>query len=99
MNKWHLVIAFLSTMSISLAGKEVLNREALTLLLTDSNPYIFTAIADQLIQEKRIIYAKGEFDTKLGAKYEEKQYPKSTAHFNDLYVEKPMENGMQWLAG
>ena len=99
MNKRHLVIAFLSMMSVSLAGKEVLNREALYLLLNDSNPYIFTAIADQLIQEKRIIYAKGEFDTKLGAKYEEKQYPKSTAHFNDLYVEKPMENGMQWLAG
>lgn len=99
MNKRHLVIAFLSMMSVSLAGKEVLSREALYLLLNDSNPYIFTAIADQLIQEKRIIYAKGEFDTKLGAKYEEKQYPKSTAHFNDLYVEKPMENGMQWLAG
>lgn len=99
MNKRHLVIAFLSMMSVSLAGKEVLNREALYLLLNDSNPYIFTAIADQLIQEKRIIYAKGEFDTKLGAKYEEKQYPISTAHFNDLYVEKPMENGMQWLAG
>lgn len=99
MNKRHLIIAFLSTMSISLSGKEVLNREALTLLLNDSNPYIFTAIADQLIQEKRVIYAKGEFDTKLGAKYEEKQYPKSTSNFNDLYVEKPMENGMEWLAG
>lgn len=99
MNKRQCIIAFLSMMSISLTGKEVLNREALTLLLNDSNPYIFTAIADQLIQEKRIIYAKGEFDTKLGAKYEEKQYPKSTSHFNDLYVEKPMENGMEWLAG
>ncbi len=99
MNKRQCIIAFLSMMSISLTGKEVLNREALTLLLNDRNPYIFTAIADQLIQEKRIIYAKGEFDTKLGAKYEEKQYPKSTSHFNDLYVEKPMENGMEWLAG
>lgn len=99
MNKRHLVIAFLSMMSVSLTGKEVLSREALYLLLNDSNPYIFTVIADQLIQEKRIIYAKGEFDTKLGAKYEEKQYPNSTAHFNDLYVEKPMENGMEWLAG
>lgn len=99
MKKRHLVIAFLSTLSISLTGKEVLDREALTLLLNDTNPYVFTAIADQLIQEKRVTYAKGEFDTKLGGKYEEKQYPKSTAHFNDLYLEKPMENGMEWLAG
>lgn len=99
MNKKHLIIAVVSTIGISLSGKEMLDREALYLFLNDTNPYVFTAIADQLIQEKRITYAKGEFDTKLGAKYEEKQYPKSTAHFNDLYVEKPMENGMEWLAG
>lgn len=84
---------------VSLLGQEVLKREVLYRLMDENNPYVYTVLAHQRIQDKKVIYAQGAFDTKLGTKYDEKQYPLSESRFSDVYVEKPLENGLELLGG
>ncbi len=80
-------------------GKSLLERAKIYELLNHNNPYVATIIAKQKIQEAKVVYTQGEFDTKLGAKYDEKQYPISDGRLSDIYVEQPMENGMDILMG
>lgn len=84
---------------VSLLGQEVLKREVLYRLMDENNPYVYTVLAHQRIQDKKVIYAQGAFDTKLGTKYDKKQYPLSESRFSDVYVEKPLENGLELLGG
>lgn len=84
---------------VSLLGQEVLKREVLYRLMDENNPYVYTVLAHQRIQDKKVIYAQGAFDTKLGTKYDEKQYPLTESRFSDVYVEKPLENGLELLGG
>jgi outer membrane protein TolC len=80
-------------------GKTLLEREKIYELMNHNNPYVATIIAKQKIQDAKFVYTQGEFDTKLGAKYDEKQYPISDGRLSDVYVEQPMENGMDVLLG
>jgi outer membrane protein TolC len=80
-------------------GKIVFEREKIYEFLNHNNPYVATIIAKQKIQDAKLVYTQGEFDTKLGAKYDEKQYPMSDGRLSDIYVEQPIENGMDLLLG
>lgn len=80
-------------------GKILLEKESLYKMLDQNNPYVAAIITKQKIQEGKLVYAQGEFDTKLGAKYDEKQYPASDGRLSDVYLEKPMENGLDLLLG
>lgn len=84
---------------VSLFAQEALKRELLYRFMDENNPYVYTILADQRIQEKKVIYAQGAFDTKLGTKYDEKQYPLSESRLSDVYVEKPLESGLELLGG
>lgn len=53
----------------------------------------------QEIEKSHIDYAQGAFDTKIDAKYDEKEYPQSKAKYSELYLSKPLENGSSLLAG
>jgi outer membrane protein TolC len=91
---------FLVSVTFSaLAEKVSLDTEWVFRLLDRDNPYVATAIANQKIQESRVIYAKSGFDTKVGSKHDEKRYPLSDARLSDVYLEKPLESGVEVLMG
>ncbi len=92
-------VLFLGAIFVPLFGQEVLDRAAIYRFMDENNPYVYTVLAHQRIQDKKVIYAQGAFDTKLGTKYDEKQYPLSESRFSDVYLEKPMENGLELLGG
>lgn len=91
-----ILLMFLSSV---MAGKTLLERQTVYRLLDDQNPYIGVVVANQKLQESKLLYTQGEFDTKLGAKHDEKQYPLSDARFSDVYLEKPLENGLEMTLG
>jgi len=80
-------------------GKAVLDPQTIYQYLNEQNPHVALVLGNQKVQVSKLIYAQGEFDTKLGAKHDEKQYPLSDARFSDIYLEKPMENGLEMLIG
>lgn len=99
MKLFSLGLFFLAFNSSIVLGKTVLERRSIYQFLDQNNPYVAIAIANQKLQESKLIYTQGEFDTKLGAKHDEKEYPLSDARFSDVYLEKPMENGIEMSVG
>lgn len=91
-----LVLMFIA---IALEAKELLDTAVLNTFLTESNPFVYTAVAQQYVSQARAEAAKGSFDTRLGAKYDNKRYPTSTGEFADIFIEKPTESGIAFLAG
>ena len=99
MSFWRVGIFVLTLHFSALAEKIPLDSEMIYRLLDGENPYVVMAIANQKIQESRVISAKGGFDTKLGAKHDEKRYPLSDGRLSDVYLEKPLESGVEVLMG
>jgi len=99
MKLFSLSAVFLTFCSCVVWGKTVLDRQTVYQYLDQHNPYVALVLANQKVQESKLIYTQGEFDTKLGAKHDEKQYPLSDARLSDVYLEKPMENGIEMSVG
>ena len=43
--------------------------------LTKENPYVYSALANKYITQEKLTYVQGAYDTKIVAKYDEKDYP------------------------
>ena len=79
--------------------KELFTVEKIGRYLTQGNPFIYSAVGKQYVDEARITTAMGSFDTQLSSQYDDKEYPISDGRYLDLTVAKPVENGIEFLAG
>lgn len=79
--------------------KEIFTIEQITKYLTKENPYVYTAVGQQYVDEARVQTSMGSFDTKLSSQYDKKEYPLSDGRYLDLTLAKPVENGIEFLAG
>lgn len=79
---------------LELHATEPFTLEALKSHLTQSNPYIYAALARESIAKEELSASEGLFDTKLVAKAEEKSYPDTTASFQSAGFEKATEFGI-----
>ena len=80
----------------ALHAKEVFTEENIMMYLNLNNPFIYSAVGDKYIYKERENYQHGNFDTKLSAKYDKKDYPLSDAEYISAGVSKPIENGMEF---
>jgi len=81
------------------ASKEIFTVEKIGRYLTKENPFIYSAVGKQYVDEARITTAMGSFDTQLSSQYDNKEYPISDGRYLDLTVAKPVDNGIEFLAG
>jgi len=99
------VIRFLSVVCSALfsvtaaAAQETFDESVIESFLNESNPYVYTAVGQEYVSRARAEAAEGEFDTQLGLRYDNKQYPTSDGEFTDLFLEKPTESGVGFLVG
>ncbi|HHD79101.1 MAG TPA: hypothetical protein ENK98_05640 [Epsilonproteobacteria bacterium] len=80
-------------------GKEIFRVEDIEQYLTKKNPYVYTAVGQQYIDAAHVTTSQGVFDTTLSASYDKKEYPVSTGEFFDVSLNKPTENGTEWIVG
>lgn len=81
------------------ACKELFKVENIAQYLTKENPYVYTAVGQQYVDEARLQTSMGSFDTKLSSQYDKKEYPLSDGRYLDLTLAKPVESGIEFLAG
>jgi outer membrane protein TolC len=94
-----LYITFLLLLTQHAVCKEIFTVEKIGRYLTKENPYVYSAVGQQYVDEARVQTSMGSFDTKLSSDYEKKEYPLSDGRYLDLTVAKPIENGIEFLAG
>lgn len=82
-----------------LSAKELFTKETILLYLTKENPFIYAASGKEYIYREKEKYYLGDFDTKISASYDKKEYPLSVGEFLNVTVEKPIENGIEFIAG
>lgn len=80
-------------------GKEIFRVEDIEQYLSKDNPYVYTAVGQQYIDAAHVHTSKGVFDTTLSASYDNKEYPLSDGEFFDISLNKPTENGTEFIAG
>ncbi len=78
----------------SVMGKEIFDKKDIAKYLTLKNPFYYSAIGKKFIYEEKEKYHLGAFDTKLKAKYDNKDYGASEGEFLNIGVEKPISNGI-----
>lgn len=78
----------------SAMGKEVFTKKDIAHYLTLKNPFYYSAIGEKFIYREKEKYHLGAFDTKIQAKYDNKEYAVSEGEFLNLGVEKPIDNGI-----
>lgn len=93
------ILFFLSLMIGTLEAKEMFTSNKIAEYLNDENPYIYTAHAQEYIYKAKEQYQLGEFDTKFSVKYDKKEYPVTKGEFYEASLSKPVENGMEFIAG
>lgn len=90
----------LGVMSISaLTAAELFTKDKISNYLTEENPFVYSAVGKKYIYKEKEKYYLGDFDTKISAAYDKKNYPKSDAEFFDMTLQKPLENGVEFIAG
>lgn len=94
--KYFLAFSFLPYDAMA---KEIFTLEAIESYLTQENPYVYSAIGQQYVDEARIGTAQGELDTILSSEYDKKEYPASQGEFADISLSKPTENGTEFILG
>lgn len=78
----------------SMMAKEVFEKKDIAQYLTLKNPFYYSAVGEKFIYEEKKKYHLGAFDTKLKAKYDNKDYKVSEGEFLNLGVEKPLDHGI-----
>lgn len=81
---------------LSLNAKEVFTKEYIAKYLSIDNPFIYSAVGKKYIYKEKENYQLGNFDTKISAEYEKKDYPLSESEYISTGVAKPIENGMEF---
>lgn len=62
--------------------------------LNRDNPYVAQALGGTYVAKEKLTYAEGGFDTRLNAKYENKEYPVTSGTYYSVGLEKPTELGV-----
>jgi len=75
-------------------AKEIFTKKQIANYLTEKNPYYYSAIGEKFVYEQKVNYQKGAFDTKLKAKYDNKDYGASEGDFLNFGVDKPLADGI-----
>ena len=96
--------SLLSLITITLAlssinAKELFNQEKIVQYLSEKNPFVYDTFGEKYVYKAKEIYALGAFDTQISGKYDTKRYPASEGDFVDTTISKPMENGLELIAG
>ncbi|MEA2047166.1 MAG: TolC family protein [Campylobacterota bacterium] len=90
-----LILLSMGLLSISsMMAKEVFEKKDIAQYLTLKNPFYYSAVGEKFIYEEKKKYHLGAFDTKLKAKYDNKDYKVSEGEFLNLGVEKPLDHGI-----
>lgn len=90
----------LGVMSISaLTATELFTKDKIANYLTQENPFVYAAVGKKYIYKEKEKYYLGDFDTKLSAAYDKKEYPASKGEFFDMTLQRPLENGVEFIAG
>lgn len=90
----------LGVMSISaLTATELFTKDKISNYLTEENPFVYAAVGKKYIYKEKEKYYLGDFDTKLSAAYDKKEYPASKGEFFDMTMQRPLENGVEFIAG
>ncbi len=96
--KLTLLLVLLLSWSL-LDAKALFGVDKITSYLTQDNPYVYEAIGQEYIYKEKEKYYLGDFDAKLLAKYDKKDYPASDGEYFNASLEKPLENGMEFSMG
>jgi len=84
----------LCTGVIPLLAKEIFTVDTIKQYLTKDNPFVYISMGKKYVSEEKLHYTLGNYDTKILAKYEDKDYPLTYGKFYSLGLEKPLENGV-----
>jgi len=82
-----------------LTAVELFTKDKISQYLTQENPFVYAAMGKEYIYKEKEKYYLGDFDTKLSAKYDKKEYPTSDGELFDVSVQKPLENGVEFILG
>lgn len=82
-----------------LCAKETFTKEMILEYLNKENPFVYETSGKEKIYKEKEQYYLGDFDTKASLKYDRKEYPLSEGNFLDITLEKPIENGIEFIAG
>jgi outer membrane protein TolC len=93
-----LSLALLFSLTL-LNAKELFTYEKISLYLNEENPFISTLLNQEYIAKERVKYHEGAFDTKITGKYDDKDYPATTGEYQEIFLKKKIENGMEFMAG
>ena len=55
-------------------GKEIFTVDKIGRYLTKENPFMYSAVGQQYVDEARVKTSMGTFDTKLSSQYDNKEY-------------------------
>jgi len=80
----------------TLSAKEIFTKDHIRSYLNIDNPFVYSAIGEKYIYKEKENYQLGNFDTKLSAEYDKKDYPLSEAEFFRTGISKPIDNGMEF---
>lgn len=78
----------------SLFSQETFSVDSIRQYLTQENPFVYSNLGKKHVNEEKLNYAFGNYDTKVVAKYEDKEYPVTYGKYYSLGIEKPLENGI-----
>ena len=86
-------------LSLELCATEAFTLKSMQKYLNEENPYVYRAIGKKYVAQEKLNATDGLFDTKIVAKYDEKEYPSSSGTYYGASLEKPTEFGIDLSAG
>ncbi len=94
-----ILVATLLMGSTLLQATQEFDLETMKKYLTKENPYIYSALGKKNVSKERLNYTLGQYDTKIVAKYDKKEYPTTAGTYYGVGVEKPTELGIDFSLG
>lgn len=76
------------------SSQELFTTAEIKQYLTKENPYVYSSLGKKYVYEEKLNYALGDYDTKILAKYEDKDYPLTYGEYYSVGLEKPLESGV-----
>lgn len=77
------------------SDKNILNENVIYNLIDDNNPFYKQIFLDKKITQAQKQQIEGVFDVNVGAVSEKKDFPTSTAEYNDVSISKKYEDGFE----
>ncbi len=93
------ILIFILIIQSFALSKEYFTEGKIKYFLKNKNPYVNSIIIEKDIYEGKLKYYQGFFNTKLGGKFENKEYPVTEGRYRSLYLEKPTFQSADFLLG